>query len=347
MRIAIATVQVPFIRGGAEILASSLNQALSSRGFESDIVSIPFKWYPPERILDSMLMARLVDIEEVNGQPIDRVIALKFPAYFISHPNKVGWILHQHRQAYELFGTQFGDLHHSVNGCRVGEEIRNWDNRFIGELRKTFTIAQTVTNRLEKYNHIKAETLYPPPGNQDKFKCGDFGDYILCAGRLDPMKRQHLVVHAMADSPVNLNLILIGQHVSDYSTGLLQEISSSSLSERVKVLGDVSEEEKINLFANCLAVYNGVYDEDYGYTTVEAFLSGKPVIAHTDAGGPLEFVEDGLNGFVIPPEPEAIRDCLSRLVSQKKLARELGSSARHTIEKKNISWDHVIERLFS
>ena len=127
MKIAIATVQVPFIRGGAEILADSLQRELRARGFEADIVTIPFKWYPPERLLDCMMMARLTDLTEVNGQRIDRVIALKFPAYYVEHPDKVCWLLHQHRQAYDLFGTEYGDLHHTEAGRNVTTEIRRWD----------------------------------------------------------------------------------------------------------------------------------------------------------------------------------------------------------------------------
>ena len=55
MQILIATTQVPFVHGGAEVHARSLLEALRRAGHEAEIVAIPFKWYPPERILDSML----------------------------------------------------------------------------------------------------------------------------------------------------------------------------------------------------------------------------------------------------------------------------------------------------
>ena len=80
MKIVITTVQIPFITGGAEVLASALRDQIRQRGHEAEIVALPFKWYPPKRILGCMLGARLVDLTEVNGTPIDRVIALKFPA---------------------------------------------------------------------------------------------------------------------------------------------------------------------------------------------------------------------------------------------------------------------------
>ena len=88
MRILIATVQVPFVRGGAEIHAKGLRSALRAEGHEAEIVAVPFKWYPPERILDHMLACRLLDLTESAGTPVDRVIGLKFPAYFVPHPHK-------------------------------------------------------------------------------------------------------------------------------------------------------------------------------------------------------------------------------------------------------------------
>jgi len=99
MRVAIATVQVPFITGGAEIHARMLQENLVKRGHEAEIVTIPFKWYPEKTLLDGLRMAALVDLTEVNGETIDQVIALKFPMYALRHPRKTVWLLHQHRQA--------------------------------------------------------------------------------------------------------------------------------------------------------------------------------------------------------------------------------------------------------
>lgn len=347
MKIGIATVQVPFITGGAEVLASCLKAELIKRKFEAEIISIPFKWYPPERLLDCMLMARLMDLSEVNGTSIDRVIALKFPAYFAPHHNKVGWLLHQHRQAYDLYGTRYGDLHLSEQGERVAEEIKRWDNQLLPELRNTFTISNTVTDRLKTYNDITARTLYPPPSNLEEFRCDGFGDYILYPGRFSAIKRQHLIVEAMKFVPDGIKLVLIGPHNDDYGQTVIKRIAELGFEDRIKPLGPVSDEEKVELYAGCLAVYNGVYDEDYGYVTIEGFLSGKPVITHPDSGGPLEFVNDEDNGFIVEAEPESIGECIRRLKEDPGLAKNMGSRGRQTIADKQISWSHVIERLLS
>ena len=67
MKIAIATVQVPFVTGGAEILTGMLKEELLKRGHQADIVTIPFKWYPNESLLNSMMLGRLIYLSELGG----------------------------------------------------------------------------------------------------------------------------------------------------------------------------------------------------------------------------------------------------------------------------------------
>jgi glycosyltransferase involved in cell wall biosynthesis len=346
MKVAIATVQVPFTTGGAEIHARSLRDALVQRGIEADIVSIPFKWYPPSTLLDTMLAARLVDLSEVNGMAIDRVITLKFPAYYLEHPCKVGWILHQHRQAYDLFETPFGDLHHDAEGRAVADEIRRWDRRLLPEHRALFANSRNVRDRLLRYNKIESEVLYHPPANAERFQAAAYENFILAPGRLDSMKRQLLVIEAMAHLPESVRLVLIGSFDGEYGRAA-QAMAERLGPGRVSFLGLVSEDEKIALYSRCLAVYNGVYDEDYGYITLEAFLAAKPVIVHPDAGGPLEFVRNGGNGFVVPADAVAIAGCIRTLTERPETARRIGEEGRQTIAALGITWDNVIEKLLA
>src|SRR5262249_23744859 len=138
MNVAVATVQVPFVHGGAEIHASELLKALRSAGHRAELIAIPFKWYPPEQILHNMLACRLLDRTESNGLVVDRVIALRFPAYFIPHPNKTLWILHQHRTAYDLWSHPLCDLMHYANGAYVRAAIHEADRQLIPQARAVF-----------------------------------------------------------------------------------------------------------------------------------------------------------------------------------------------------------------
>jgi glycosyltransferase involved in cell wall biosynthesis len=347
MKVCILSVQVPFTTGGAELHAESLRRELQKRGCEAEIVLIPFKWYPPKQLLNCMLMARLIDLEEVNGTKIDRVIALKFPAYFAPHSQKVCWVLHQHRQAYDLYGTPMSDLWQTGKGRSMAAEIKRWDDEFLPQSRAIFANSKTVADRLLRFNNIQSTPLYHPPFDHDKFCSGRFDNFIFYPGRFDALKRQHLLVDALGHVRGDLRLVLCGNYASDYGRRLVAKIKKSPLARRIEVLGEISQEKKIELYANCLAVYNGVIDEDYGYVTLEAFCAGKPVITHTDSGGPLEFVVDRENGFITAPDPHDLAGVLSRLVAQSSEARRLGENGKEMLRAKNISWDHVTERLLS
>ena len=344
MKICILSVQIPFITGGAESLALALKRELRCRRVDADILLLPFKWYPPEQLLKCMLMSRLADVTEVNGVKIDRLITLKFPAYYVPHPRKVCWLLHQHRQAYDLYGTPLSDLSQGETGRAVAAEISRWDKAFLPDHSAIFTISKRVTERLRRYNEIESTPLYPPL-DHERFKAGRFDRYIFYPGRFDPLKRQHLVFEAFATLPADLQLVFCGQFDSPYASDLIARIEASPLRSRVRVLGQVPEAEKEALYANCLAVYNGVLDEDYGYVTLEAFCASKPVITHTDSGGPLEFVVDGYNGYITEPDPLELADRIRLLVEQPAEARRLGRNGHATLKSHDISWDHVIDRL--
>ena len=345
MKVAIASVQVPFITGGAEVLARDLCDQLVARGHQAAIVTVPFKWYPIETLLDAMAAGGLVDLSEVNGERIDRVIALKFPAYYLRHDRKVLWLCHQHRQAYDLWGTPHGDLHLHPRGEAVRRLIVRSDNEAFAEARAIYTIGRNVAERLRRFNDVEATVLHPPPRDADRLRCDGYEDFVFFPSRLDPMKRQRLLVEAARHLGTPARIVLAGAGSDREVTHLTEMVTRHGLSDRVRLLGFVSDEEKVRLYATCLAVYYGAVDEDYGYVPVEAMLASKAVLVHPDAGGPAEFVTDGESGFVVSAEPEAIARQIDALWHDRALARAMGERARASIAARRIDWDHVIGRL--
>ncbi|MBA2654710.1 MAG: glycosyltransferase family 4 protein [Gammaproteobacteria bacterium] len=348
MKVAIVTVQVPFIRGGAELLAEACKQAMQERNINAEIVTIPFKWYPPEAILDHIKIARLMDLSEVNGEKIDQIICLKFPAYYCQHQHKNLWLLHQHRQAYDLYNTPYGDLNLTKIGRKVAKKIKCLDSELLPEHRNIYTISGHIANKLKTNNNLPTnEVLYPPPMNADRFKCEQYENFVIYPSRFSNIKRQELVVKAMQWVPHKLKLILIGCNQNAYGLYIKKLIDELNLNDKIILRDFVTEDEKIDLYSRCLAVYNGIYDEDYGYVTIEAFLSSKPVITHHDSGGPLEFVIDKQNGFIVDPCAPAIAEVLNQLLADKQLACDYGKQGYESLKEKNISWDYTIEKLLS
>ena len=348
MKILITTVQVPFIRGGAEILAEGLRDALRSAGHEAEIAAIPFKWYPPERILDQMLACRLLDITESTGMAVDRVIGLKFPAYFIPHPNKVLWILHQHRTAYDLWDHTLGDLIHFPNGAQIRDAIREADARLIPEAKKIFTISRTVSQRLKDSCGIDSTPLYHPPQDAEHFYCAAAEDYFFFPSRLTPLKRQALVLEALAGTcrPIRVRFAGPVEHPA-YEAALKARAQKLKVHSRVEWLGSVTEEEKRRQYACALGIIYPPVNEDYGYVTLEAMLSSKPMITCSDSGGPLEFVRPGKTGLIAESTPEALAAAMDTLWDNRAQAQAMGEAGRAHYDSQQICWPKVVERLLS
>ncbi len=342
MRICICSTMVPFSFGGAEILVESLRQELTNRGFATELVTLPFAWSEGLELARGGLAWRLIDLKTAQLEAIDLVIATRFPSYMIRHPNKVVWLIHQFRQAYDLDGTSFGCFSSSAADRRVVKMIHDMDNRGIGEAQKVYAIAGNVAHRLKRYNDIDSEVLYPPPKFAGSYRNGDFGGYIFAVGRLDRLKRFDLLVRAMAHTAESVRCLIAGSGSEE--AALKAKIAKLGLAHRVKLLGWVDDQELLELYANCSAVYYGPLDEDYGYVTVEAFRSGKPVITTSDSGGVLEFVSDGVNGYVCSASsPRQIGHRLDELAGDPELARRLGASGSERVGQ--ITWDRVIGEL--
>ncbi len=342
LRIAICAAQIPFVRGGAEVLYGSLRDELARRGHEAEIVSLPFNWRSREAILKSALAWRLVDLEEVAGRRIDLAIATRFPSYCVRHPRKVVWLIHQFRQVYELAGTRFSDFGNRPGDDRVAAMVRALDRRALGEARARFAISKNVAARLARFNGLEAETLYPPPALGDRYRSGSHGDRVVTVGRLDPMKRFDLLVRAVAAASTPVRAVIAGEGPErERLRALAAELG---VADRVELPGRLDDEALIELYAEALAVFYAPFDEDYGYVTVEAFRSGRPVVTLADAGGVLEFVDDERNGLVAPtPGPREIAARLDRLHRDRALAARLGAAGAARVAA--IGWNGVVDAL--
>jgi glycosyltransferase involved in cell wall biosynthesis len=340
-RIIVCEAQVPFVRGGAEYLVRTLVSRLQHHGYAAELVSIPFKWYPKGEILAHAAAWRLIDLSESNGEPIDLVIASKFPTYFVRHPNKVTWLLHQYRAAYELCGSDYSDFDHIEADVGLRDTLVKADTEMLRECRRVFTISRTTSDRLAKYNGLQHDVLHPPPPFAHRLLPGAYGDYILYVGRIESIKRPDLAVRAMHHVNRPIRLVVVGDGTQRRRT---EELAVSlGVADRIAFAGSIDEQELVEIYKGALAVIFTPFDEDYGYVTVEAFLAHKPVITTVDSGGPLEFVEDGVNGFIVEPSAEAIAAAVNRLAADRSRAASLGDAGFERA--RLVTWDRVIEKL--
>lgn len=346
MRILIANTQVPFVHGGAEIHAEALRQALVKAGHEADLVRIPFKWYPPEKIFDHLLACRLLDLTESSGAPVDRLIGLKFPAYHIPHPNKVLWVLHQYRSAFDLWKQPDCDLAVAPNGAAFRDSIDRLERNLLLEARAIYANSGNVAGRLRSFSGCAAQPLYHPPQDAESFHCVESGDYLFFPSRLSKLKRQELVLEALAETrqPVCIRLAGGTEH-PDYPNRLQHLSRQLGVDRRVAWLGPIPAVELRAQYAASRAVIYPPLDEDYGYVTLEAMLSSKPVITCRDSGGPLEFIAHESEGLIAEPEPGALAEAMDRAWRETAWAVEAGRRGRERYLALGIDWPNVVKKL--
>jgi len=320
-------------------MADELVAALRARGHEAEIVSVPFKWYPGTRVLDQAFLWRLLDLTEADGRPIDRVIATKFPAYCVRHPNKVVWVLHQFRQAYDYDRTELGQFSESPEDRATIRAVERLDRVALGEARKVFATSRNVADRLARSLGIEAEVL-PHPPQRLAFRTAEPEPYVLSVNRLDRAKRIDLLIEA-ARADRSLRVVIAGEGPDRARLeGLAAELDG-----RVEFAGRVDHERLADLYARCLAVFYAPVDEDFGMVPYEAFLSGKPVLTTHDAGGPLEVVRDRETGVVVAPEPAAVAQACAYLAAHVEEAKAWGRAGKAVAER--VTWEACVDALLS
>ena len=340
MRIVVAEARVPFARDGAELHAQSLVMQLRRRGHDAESIALPFHGHKNE-LLQQAAAWRMLDLSTSNARPVDVLIATRFPTWFARHPQKVVWLIHQHRAAYDLFGTSYSDFTASEEDARLRVRVTALDSKMFAECRRIVTNARNTADRVHRFNGVAAEPLYHPPPLADHLRTGPYGDYILVIARLEPLKRVDLAIHAVARADPSVRLVIVGD--GSQRAALERVAAQSNAANRITFRGALWGSAVADLYAGARGVLYAPYDEDYGYVTLEAFLAAKPVITANDSGGPLEFVRDGVNGFVCAPDPAALASAIDRLAADPSLAERLGRAGQSVA--RAVTWDGVIERL--
>lgn len=317
------------------MLAERLAQAMREGGHDVDMVRLPLNPSSPADI------HRLIDFslgEDLSRwiAPPDVVVPLRFPAYLVKHPDKRVWLLHQLRQYYEYYEhTRAAGNAAECDALR--DRLVEVDRAALEGAARLTVMSRRISERLEKYNGMKpAPALLPPLPIEEGFYEGRQERYVFAPSRLEEHKRQWLLIEAMAHVKGDVKAVIGGE--GGAWVRYRERIERLGLQDRVLLTGKLSHAVLAGWYANALAVFFGPEDEDYGYITLEAMLSGKPVITCRDSGGPLEFVADGANGFVVEPDPRAIADRIDTLAGDPRRARDMGAAGAEKYRKLGLTW---------
>jgi glycosyltransferase involved in cell wall biosynthesis len=345
MKIVIASSFVPFVHGGGRFIVDWLEIKLREYGHQVERFYLPFI-DRPEDLFDQILAFRLIDI----GSACDRLIAIRPPAHVLPHPNKVLWFIHHIRCLYDLWDSPYRFVPDNASGRAVRSAMIDLDTRTIREAKRVFTNSQVVASRLQHFNGIAAKPLYPPILAPERFRHDQYGDEIVVICRIELHKRQLLLVQAMRHVKTPVKLRLCGTSMSPtYLDEIEATIGRYQLQSRINFENRwISEEEKVERLAPALAIAYLPLDEDsYGYCSLEAGHARKCVLTTTDSGGVLELVMDGVNGFVVPPDPLALAEAMDRLFVDRALTARMGEANCRRIAEMAIDWPTVVDSLTS
>jgi glycosyltransferase involved in cell wall biosynthesis len=347
--ILILGVKVPFTSGGQDVLVRTLREQLVARGHRADTVELPLSFKDKASLLAQATLWRALDLSEFGGQKVDLVIATKFPSYFARHARKSLWLVHQHRPIYELYASRYSDISDDPRDESLRQKLVDADRKVISECSFRSGISSNVVNRLERYLGLDSQVLYPPLPLGNRYRQATSKNYILSVGRLCAIKRVDMMIKALPMVHQFVKLKIVGAEdepgVLDY---FKNEIAKHHLTDRVEFCGRVSDDELLHLYSEALAVYYAPHDEDYGYVTLEAMASGKPVVTAKDSGGVLEFIVHERNGLVAEPDIHSISAAMNRLVENPDFATELGQAGSAMIDElkvKERGWDFIVDSL--
>jgi glycosyltransferase involved in cell wall biosynthesis len=345
MKVLVVNNMEPFVRGGAEELADHLVSRLNlTPGVKAELLRIPFRWEPAERLVEEILLCSSLHLYNV-----DLVLGLKFPAYLVPHQRKRLWLLHQFRQAYDLWECGGSNIPKTERGRQLRQAVITADNHCFSQCEKIFG-TRTVGDRLHRFNGFDAELLVAPLNYPDLFHCDAYDSYLFCGGRINPAKRQFLLVEAMRLVRSNLKIIVAGPPETPADGARLRElVERHGLSDKVTLdLGFLPRERIARYVNEALACAYLPLDEDsVGYVTMEAFAAGKSVLTATDCGGVLDIVIDGETGVVSEPDPRSLASAIDKLAGQRSLVIRMGREARALWTNMNITWPGTVERLLA
>lgn len=343
MRVAVVGVESHLnTKGGAERFLHGLKDAVNAyTPHKADLVTLPVdegSW--------ATVPKGYYEFHRLDLSAYDMVISTKCPSYMVQHENHVSFLVHTMRVFYDFYrDVNWKDY---LKESPFSPSNTVYKRKFIHMLdtyalspkrtRKRFSIGKTVQWRLERWNGISSRVLYPPPVLTG-LHSGEYG-YVLAVSRLHEWKRIDLAIRAMAHVPHGVRLKVVGNGEEPY-VSYLKGLADGD--PRIEFHENVDDPTLSELYANALAVVFTPIREDYGYVTVEAMLSRKPVITCSDSGETTEFVRNFHTGFVSSPDPAEIARYISYFVEEPREAERMGSNGFDLV--KDITWEKAVQVL--
>ncbi len=163
------------------------------------------------------------------------------------------------------------------------------------------------------------------------------GSMVLYVGRIHKSKGVHKIVEIASKFP-ETTFVIVGDGPERKD---LENVIKAKKIKNIKMIGRVSEEEKIQAYAACDVFLHPAEFECFGITLVEAMAQGKPTLG-SNVGGIPSVVGSPLLTFN-KDDMIDLEKKLRNLLENKKLREEIGKQARKKAEA--MTWDKIAQQL--
>jgi len=248
------------------------------------------------RMLDAWKFSELEELADY-----DLVWTSGIWAVFANKQNPMNvWYYHgTNRPIYDLHERYSSHFNHIARlGFKAWANIwKRIEKKAVTYVREIVVNSYNVKNRVLKIYNRNSSVIYPPVDIK-KFHHAESEGYWLSVQRIVPEKRVDLQIEIFRKLP-NERLIIVGK--SEYETWYEKKIAEMvKNTNNVEWLGSVDEKTFIDLYAHAKGIIQTPVDEDFGLVPIEAFASGKPVLA-VNEGGFKETVKPFAGKLINPP----------------------------------------------
>lgn len=379
----VAPSPVPFTPGGAERLFAGLAEAISARhGVDAEVVKLPSRERNFADLVESYTAFSTLDLSHfdlvVSTKYPSWMVDHSNHVVYMVHPLRGVYDSYHHfGLPVELEGplpgcvqTLRGHLDAGPRRSRVGAVLAQaktcvdelgTDDPLLGlpspllrlllqwldaaalnptAIVRHLAISETVAGRPGYFPTGAWPIAVVPPSSMPVSEpgAGSHPPFLFTASRLHEPKRIGLIIDAMNHVQADIELRIAGAGPEEEALG-----KRASGDRRVKLIGRLSEQELSQAYADAKAVVFVPLDEDLGLITLEAQVSGTPVITVTDAGGPTELIENGVSGLITEADPLSLAASIDDLVGDDEMARQIGEAGRTAAAV--VTWDRVVDAI--
>jgi len=257
-----------------------------------------------------------------------------------------------------VHASEILDDHHTFRR-RIKKMLGGWRQRSLECAQGLFPVSHYTAGILQGMR-LSDQRIHVVPNGVDIHRFSPAKDVrsgsppvILTVARLDLHKGHDYILEALgllAKKGVDFKYLIAGQ--GEEERRLKKLAAEFGLSRKVNFLGFVPWHALPDIYAGAdifvmiSREIPGRLDiiEGFGISFLEASASGLPVVAGR-SGGVADAVRDGKTGLLVEPDDaSAIAEALQRLISDKKLARQLGDEGRRWVVSE-MQWRHVMKRM--